>query len=135
MPFRVSVKTVQGPLARKIREISGEDPNMCFQCGLCAGSCPMTGEMEIYTRRVMHMLQLGLADTVIARKMAHLCASCHTCEVRCPRGIDIPRVVETLRLLTLRAGENYVAPEDVPKERVKEMPQAALVAGFRKFTG
>ena len=44
-------------------------------------------------------------------------------------------VVEALRLLTLRAGENYVAPEDVPKDRVKEMPQAALVAGFRKFTG
>ncbi len=93
----------------------------------------MTGEMEIFTRKVMHMLQLGLADTVISQKMAYLCASCHTCQVRCPRGIDIPKVVEALRLLTLRAGDNFVAPEDI--KRIDEMPQAALVAGFRKFTG
>lgn len=135
MAIKVSVKTVRGPLAAKVREISGQDPNLCFQCGLCAGSCPMTGEMEIFTRKVMHMLQLGLADAVIAQKMAYLCASCHTCEVRCPRGLEIPRIVEALRQLTLRAGENYLAPESVSSERMKEMPQAALVAGFRKFTG
>ena len=134
MAIRVSVKTIRGPLARKVREISGQDPNLCFQCGLCAGSCPMTGEMEIYTRRVMHMLQLGLVDAVISQKMAYLCASCHTCQARCPRGIDIPAVVEALRLLTLRRGDNYIAPERIPAERVREMPQAAMVAGLRKFT-
>ena len=95
----------------------------------------MTGEMDIYTRKMMHMLQLGLVDAIIAQKMAYLCASCHTCEVRCPRGIEIPKVVEALRQLTLRQGENYVAPEAIGKERVAEMPQAALVAGLRKFTG
>lgn len=135
MPIKVSTKTIKGPLAAKVREISGEDPNMCFQCGLCAGSCPMTGEMEIFTRKMMHMLQLGLADVVITQKMAYLCASCHTCVVRCPRDIDIPKVVESLRLLTLRAGENYLAPESIPAEQMKDMPQAALVAGLRKFTG
>ena len=129
------MKTVRGPLISKVREISGQDPNLCFQCGLCAGSCPMTGEMEIFTRKVMHMLQLGLVDEVISRKMAHLCASCHTCQVRCPRGIEIPRVVEALRLITLRSGENYLAPESIPAEIMKEVPQAALVAGFRKLTG
>jgi heterodisulfide reductase subunit C len=122
-------------LVAKVKEISGQDPNVCFQCGLCAGSCPMTGEMEIFTRKVMHMLQLGMADAVIAQKMAYLCASCHTCEVRCPRGIEIPKVVEALRQLTLRAGENFMAPEDIPRERLREMPQAAVVAGLRKFTG
>lgn len=135
MPITVSTKTIRGALTAKVREISGQDPNVCFQCGLCAGSCPMTGEMDVYTRRVMHMLQLGLTDQVLTRKMAYLCASCHTCEVRCPRGIEIPKVVEALRLLTLRKGDNYVAPEAVDKLRVREMPQAALVAGFRKFTG
>jgi hypothetical protein len=43
--------------------------------------------------------------------------------------------VEALRLLTLRAGENFLAPEAIPKDRLKEMPQAAVVAGLRKFTG
>ena len=36
---------------------------------------------------------------------------------------------------TLRAGENFIAPESIPAERMKEMPQAAVVAGLRKFTG
>ena len=135
MAFKVSVKNVQGPIARKVRDISGEDPNLCFQCGLCAGSCPMTGEMEIYTRKMMHLLQLGLTDAVITSKMAYLCASCHTCEVRCPRGIDIPAVVEAMRQLTVRAGENYLAPESIPGDRIKDLPQAAIVAGLRKFTG
>jgi heterodisulfide reductase subunit C2 len=135
MTITVSVKTVRGHLAQKVREISGQDPNLCFQCGLCAGSCPMTQEMEIFTRKVMHMLQLGMADAIISQQMAYLCASCHTCQVRCPRGIDIPRVVEALRLLTLRDGSNYLAPESIPAQRRKEMPQAALVAGLRKFTG
>jgi heterodisulfide reductase subunit C len=94
----------------------------------------MTAEMEVFTRKVMHLLQLGLVDAVLAKKMADLCASCHTCQVRCPRGIDIPKVVEALRLITLRQGENFIAPESIPAERVREMPQAAMVAGLRKFT-
>ena len=76
-----------------------------------------------------------VTDAVLTRKMAFLCASCHTCEVRCPRGIEIPKLVEALRQLTLRQGDNYVEPGAVDKGRVRELPQAALVAGFRKFTG
>lgn len=135
MALRVSAKTIKGPLISKVREISGQDPNLCFQCGLCAGSCPMTSEMEVFTRKVMHLLQLGLVDEVLTQRMAYLCASCHTCQVRCPRGIDIPKVVEALRLLSLRAGENYLEPESVEGERIREMPQLAIVAGLRKFTG
>jgi heterodisulfide reductase subunit C len=134
MPIRLSLKALRGPLIRKVREISGQDANLCMQCGLCAGSCPMTGEMEIYTRRAMHLLQLGQIDAVLAQRMAYLCASCHACQARCPRGIDIPKLVEALRLLSLRSGENYIAPESIPAERRREMPQALLVAGLRKFT-
>jgi heterodisulfide reductase subunit C len=135
MAIKVSTQSVRSPLALKVREISGQDPNMCFQCGLCAGTCPMTGEMDLYTRKVMHMLQLGLVDLVLSQKMANLCASCHTCEVRCPRGIEIPKIVEALRQITLREGENFLAPESISAAKVKSLPQAAMVAGLRKFTG
>ena len=135
MAIKVSTRAIRGPLTAKVREISGQDPNMCFQCGLCAGSCPMTGEMDVYTRKMMHMLQLGLADRVTTQRMAYLCASCHTCEVRCPRGIEIPKVVEALRLLSLRQGADFFAPEAIEKDKLRKMPQAAIVAGLRKFTG
>ncbi len=135
MAISISTKTVRSPLAEKVREISGQDPRLCFQCGLCAGSCPMTSEMQSYTRRIMHLLQLGLADAALTQQMAFLCASCHTCQVRCPRGLDIPRVVEALRQITLRRGENHLAPESIDRGRIKDLPQAALVAGLRKLTG
>jgi heterodisulfide reductase subunit C len=63
-----------------------------------------------------------------------MCASCHACEVRCPRGIDIPRVIEGLRLLFLRENENYVDLSGLDKEKLEEMPQMAMVSAFRKHT-
>ena len=48
MAIKVTSQKISAPLTQKVHEISGQDPNMCFQCGLCAGSCPMTGEMELY---------------------------------------------------------------------------------------
>ncbi len=38
MALRITARTVKGPLISKIREISGQDPSLCIQCGLCAGS-------------------------------------------------------------------------------------------------
>ncbi|MGD8227745.1 MAG: hypothetical protein PVI20_08190, partial [Desulfobacteraceae bacterium] len=63
-----------------------------------------------------------------------VCAACHSCNVRCPRGVDLPRVMEALRLMTLRKNKNYIEPSELPADTVKECPQIALVAGFRKLT-
>jgi heterodisulfide reductase subunit C len=54
--------------------------------------------------------------------------------VKCPRGIDIARVMEALRQQVLRRSENYLEPSALSREAIAEMPQIALVAGFRKFT-
>ena len=64
-----------------------------------------------------------------------LCASCLTCSVRCPRGVDIAAIMEALRLLKTREMVNYVEPNKIPKEELEELPQIALISNFRKFTG
>jgi heterodisulfide reductase subunit C len=134
MPIKVSNKTIKKDYLDKIAKISGQNVHQCFQCGTCGGSCPMGQSMDSIPRKIMHLAQLGLQDEIEKNNTCWVCASCHTCNVRCPRGIDLPRVMEAIRLMTLRQNKNFIEPSEIPSETLKECPQIALVAGFRKLT-
>ncbi len=66
--------------------------------------------------------------------MIWLCATCQSCTVNCPRGIDLTKVMEAARLLTLRKNENHVELAEIPTEAIEEMPQIAMVSCFRRHT-
>ena len=135
MPIKISPKTIKKEFISKLEELSGQNIQQCFQCGTCTASCPMLDQMDVTPRKIVHMAQLGLEEELEDLKTCWICASCHTCNVRCPRGVDLPRVMEALRQMTLRKNKNYVEPSQMPAEVVKETPQIAMVAGFRKLTG
>jgi heterodisulfide reductase subunit C len=118
----------------RIAEISGENIFACMQCGTCSAVCPMVDSMGITTRQGIHYLQFGCTDKVKDARIGEFCASCHACEVRCPRDIDVPRVYEAVRLLTLRQNEDLIKPQQIPKETMTEAPQIAFVSTFRKLT-
>ena len=134
MPIKISEKTVKIDFIEKVRKLSGQNIYKCFQCGTCGGACPMSDQMDRLPRQIMRMAQFGLEDEVIDSKTCWTCASCHTCTVSCPRGIDLARVMEAIRLLTLRKNENFVEPSKLPAETLKELPQIAMVSCFRKMT-
>ena len=125
----LSLKSIE-----EINTLSGESVNLCMQCATCTGMCPMAQEMDFSPRKVMHFAQFGLMDRLVDINTFWKCASCHACSVKCPRGIDIAKVMEALRQQTLRKSKNYIEPSKMSKEVIAEMPQIALVAGFRKFT-
>jgi heterodisulfide reductase subunit C len=125
----ISLKSIE-----EINTLSGESVKLCMQCSTCTGMCPMAQEMDFSPRKVMHFAQFGLMDRLIEINTFWKCASCHACSVKCPRGIDIAKVMEALRQQTLRKSKNYIEPSQMSKEAIAEMPQIALVAGFRKFT-
>ena len=125
----ISLKSIE-----EINTLSGESVKLCMQCSTCTGMCPMAQEMDFSPRKVMHFAQFGLIDRLIEINTFWKCASCHACSVKCPRGIDIAKVMEALRQQTLRKSKNYIEPSQMSKEAIAEMPQIALVAGFRKFT-
>ncbi len=118
----------------KINELSGENVKLCMQCGTCSGTCPMADEMDFTPRKVMHYSQFGMLSSMEDINSYWKCASCHSCSVRCPRGIDIAKVMEALRLLVLRTSKNYIEPSQIPVERLRDMPGIAMVSGFRKLT-
>ena len=134
MTITITGQTQSIQAIEKLNELSGESVKLCMQCATCTGMCPMTQEMDCSPRKVMHMAQFGLMEKLADINTYWKCASCHACSVKCPRGIDIARVMEALRQQVLRKSTNYVEPSEISAARIEEMPQIALVAGFRKFT-
>jgi heterodisulfide reductase subunit C len=117
----------------KVKELSGENIDLCFQCGACSSGCPMTQEMDYLPSKVIRMTQLGLEDALDS-KTIWVCTTCFNCEVRCPRGIDIANVMEALRTMVLRKKYNRVNLEDLTAEELRELPQIAIVSNQRKLT-
>ncbi len=119
---------------KKICELSGEIITRCDQCGTCSGSCPMVGEMDITPSEMMRMVQLGQQE-VLESKAIWTCASCFTCTVRCPRGLDLSKVAEALRQVKLRRALDEIDIKGIPEEEIERLPQIAMVSAGRKFTG
>ncbi len=133
MGVRINRAMTMGPLGRKIEKISGQNIFACYQCGTCSGGCPMISVMDLMPSQAMKLLQMG-DESVMDSKTMWMCASCHSCSVRCPREIDISAVMEALRLMFLRKNENKVEPSRIPPEELTRLPQIALVCNFRKMT-
>lgn len=134
MPILISKANSDERLRQKVKEISGEIFQKCYQCGTCSGSCPMIEQMTVIPRRLMALLQLGQKEALEDINTPWVCASCHLCMVRCPRGIDITKVMESLRQLKLRQNEDQINPSEISREDVAKLPQVAMVSGFRKLT-
>lgn len=134
MTLKMNAGTPSAESIKKLRELSGVNIKLCMQCATCTGMCPMAAEMDFTPRKVMHLAQFGLRDKLADINSYWKCASCHACTVKCPRGIDIAKVMEALRQQTLRTGRNYIEPSRMSAETIAELPQIALVAGLRKLT-
>ena len=83
---------------------TGENISACYQCGKCSAGCPTAYTMDITPRQVMRGIQLGLRDKILDSSAIWVCVSCQTCSLRCPREIDIARIMESLRLLSQSEG-------------------------------
>ena len=126
-PLRISSR--QPDFVAKVEELSGENLYACYQCGKCAAGCLFADHMDLLPNQVLRLVQLG-DESVLSSKAPWVCASCLACQVRCPKGVDIAKVMEALRLLSLRKGETALRVEEIPPG----VPQIALVGATRKLT-
>ncbi len=129
--MRIDIKEIKGELLLRISELSENNVFSCYQCGRCSAGCPSAGSMDLLPNQVMNLLQLGKVDKVLSSKTIWVCAACFTCSVRCPKGIDIARVMEAARVLVLRENIDYTK---IPPPEVETLPAIALVSNFRKLT-
>jgi heterodisulfide reductase subunit C len=132
MRTTISVNKVRSKFVRDVEEISGEDLLACNQCGKCSAGCPVAAAMDLLPSQVIRMAQLGMEE-VLESPTIWICASCLTCVARCPKGVDLPRLMEALREISLRAGVSEMDLSRLPQDLVRELPQLAIVGGFRKY--
>ncbi len=132
MLVRLSRETLRDPAIRQVEEISGQSLARCNQCGKCSAGCPSAGAMDLLPNQVIRCLQLGLDDGLRSRTI-WLCASCLACAARCPSGVDLARVMEAARAVSLRRGYSPVPAEALARAEAADYPQQAVVAAFRKL--
>jgi len=135
VPVTISSKKLRREFVKKVKELSGQNLQLCYQCGMCSGVCPAASNMDLSPRQIIEMARLGLEEEIANSKTVWICASCLACTVNCPRGFDLSKMMEAIRLLTLRKNINHVRPEDISPQECSELPQIAMVSGLRKFTG
>ena len=135
MRVEISSQRLQSDFVKKVEEISGQSLLACNQCGKCSAGCPMSFAMDSLPNQIIRLAQLGLEEDIASSNTVWICASCLTCSVRCPQGVDLGRVMEALRLITLRKNIDYIETANISTNTLSELPQIALVGGLRKFTG
>jgi heterodisulfide reductase subunit C len=134
MRIKLSQKIIKDPFVAKIQELSGQNLLECYQCGKCSAGCPAVSQMDILPNQIIRYSQLGLKDELLHSRSIWICASCMTCNARCPKGINIAEVIEALRQLLLRKREDHVKVEELSTEEKVNVPPIALISSFRKFT-
>ena len=127
-------KYVHNELVRRVEELSGQDLLACYQCGECSAGCPAAFAMDLLPSQVIRLLQLGQVEDVLKSATIWFCAACQACYARCPKGVDLARIMEALRELAMEREGEVLLHTEIPEEELEEFPQQAIIAGFRKYT-
>ncbi len=62
-------------------------------------------------RRVIRMILLGMREKVLKEPFVWLCASCYTCQERCPQGVRISDLMRAIKNMAVREGN---MPDGIP---------------------
>lgn len=98
------IRVSETPTVSVVEERSGQKVRSCYQCGNCSAACPASYAMDYTPRRAMRAVQLGQLDDVLRSSAIWICLGCQTCVVRCPRGLEPAKVMDTLRQMAIERG-------------------------------
>jgi len=124
----------KGELAKEVEELSGENLFGCYQCGTCSAGCPYVDDMDLTPDEVIRYIILDRHE-VLNSKTIWICSACFTCAERCPRDINITKIMEACRQIVLRKKIDRTKAHKIPKNERKSIPQIAFVSLFRKNIG
>jgi Fe-S oxidoreductase len=84
----------------------GNPLESCYQCGICTGVCPWNQLVNFPVRKLIHKSQLGIVD--FENEEVWQCVGCNACVDRCPRGIEIPQIMRSIRRVIMEVGAGVV---------------------------
>jgi len=133
VPFEISKELVRSDFIKKIEELSGEEISACYHCGKCAAGCPSVDTMDLLPNQIIRAIQFGDIEVLKTSNTPWICASCNMCYVRCPRGIDLCSIMETVRQMTLRENLDHIDIR-VYTDELATLPTIAVVSAQRKLS-
>ncbi len=134
MRINLSKRKIEDPFVAKVEELSGQNLLACYQCGKCSAGCPAVSDMDILPNQIIRYAQLGFKEELKQSKSIWICASCFTCNARCPKGINIAEVIEAIRQILLRKREDHVMVKKLSDAEKGDVPPIAIISSLRKFT-
>lgn len=122
-------------IKENILRISGVNPKKCMKCGKCSATCPNYDEMEYHPHQFVAMVESGNIAPLLESKSLYTCLTCMACLERCPRGVEVAKLIEAVRLTAVRQKDNnHLLADTIPEIIDEDMPQQAIVTAFRKYT-
>lgn len=112
-------------IASEIKDNTGVDINLCYQCGKCTAGCVLADDMDYPSSYIIRLLQTNDAQSyraVLSSNAIWLCVNCENCIGRCPKEIDIPSIMDYLRSQSY--SQNLVSSKAKP-----------VVAFYKSFLG
>jgi heterodisulfide reductase subunit C len=106
-----NVPSLAPQFADLLKETSGVDLNVCYQCRKCYSGCPVAFAMDRTPVQLIHAARLGLKDYVLGSTTIWLCAACETCVTRCPQEIDLVKLMDAMKRIALRSRVRIADPE------------------------
>lgn len=128
------IQLKKGDLESDVSDLSGQNVFGCYQCGTCSSGCPFVDDMDLTPDEVLRYIILDRRE-VLNSKTIWLCSACFTCAERCPRDINITKVMESLRQIVLRHKIDHSNIKKMSKKEMEIIPQIAFVSLFRKNIG
>jgi len=128
------IQLKKGDLEREVSDLSGQNVFGCYQCGTCSAGCPYVDDMDLTPDEVLRYIILDRRE-VLNSKTIWICSACFTCAERCPRDINITKVMESLRQIVLRHKIDHSNVKKISKKEMETIPQIAFVSLFRKNIG
>ncbi len=90
--------TVDPTLVKEIAQYGSDDLTRCIHCGNCTAVCKLSGNNgEVFPRKTIRYLQLGLKDRLLASTEPWLCYYCGECSDTCPQQVHPGEIMMTMR--------------------------------------
>lgn len=91
----------------------GENLSLCFSCGSCTGTCPVSEQRESFNPRlIIKKALLGFEEEILKGEEIWHCIQCRRCVSACPQNVRFADIVRVLRRLAVEEGHYDEELED-----------------------
>ncbi|MFW5855698.1 MAG: 4Fe-4S dicluster domain-containing protein [Bacillota bacterium] len=88
----------------------GENLSLCYSCGSCTATCPVSEEREDFNPRlIIKKSLLGFKEEVLSGIEIWQCIQCRRCVSACPQNVRFADIVRVLREMAVE--EDYYSGE------------------------